>query len=384
MSNKFYKIFIFACLSFLIFSNIASAADFNNEKIEIQFFYSKNCLHCEVARPFLKNLAQKYPQIDLKETEISQKESIDYFLRTLEINKVPTQERGFVPTIFINSAYVVGYQGNNTTGKAIEDYVKSLVSGEIDSKLDTEISLESVTFLGKEFQVDSTGSLAVMALIIGLADGVNPCMFSVLLMLLAYLLSISSPKKAFNSGILFSFFVFLIYFSLMLAIYLGLNLFQEKLLPFIGTIKLFLGIGLVAIAIWMIKDFFFLKKGERISFSIPSFAYPIIKKLVSLSTYSAVILLALFSSLIELPCTFALPLGYVAILLQKGVSPYLYLVIYNLFFILPLVFITCLVFFGFSKVDKIKEWRSKNNTLMRLISGALLLLLGLLFILEIF
>jgi thiol-disulfide isomerase/thioredoxin len=373
METGFLKLILAIFLVFFIFSSSVNALE---NKIEIKFFYSEECPFCKIEKPFLENLVEKYPQIDLKEFEISQKENADYFLKTLEENNVPAKDRGFIPVVFIGSNFFIGYRGDDITGKEIEKLVNSLIAGENNGFIPSKTSLGTIKFLGKEFQANTASSLAVFAVILGLADGINPCMFSVLLVLLAYLLSISLPRKALKSGILFSLSVFLIYFISMLGIYHGLNFFQDNFLPFIGIIKVFLGIVLFLFGALMVRDFFFKNPGEKVSFAIPDFAHPIIKKLVSLSTYPAVILLALFSSLVELPCTFALPLGFVAVLLEKGVSPYFYLILYNLFFILPLLFIIGLVVFGFSKIEKIENWKRKTNTLMRLISGILLLVLA--------
>jgi glutaredoxin len=381
MKKGFLKLILAIFLVFFISGNFVSAEE---NKIEIKFFYSEGCPFCKMEKPFLENLAKKYSQIELKEFEISKQGNADYFLKTLEASNVPLKDRGFVPAVFIDSAHIIGYRGDYTTGKEIENYINSLISGQGNDSLSSKPSLDSVTFLGQEFQINPKGSLVNLAVIVGLADGINPCMFSVLLILLAYLLSFSYPQKALKSGILFSFSVFLIYFILMLGIYFGLSLFQDNFLPFVTPIKIFLGIILFLFGALMVRDFFFKKPGEKVSFAIPDFAHSIIKKLVSFSSYPGVIFLALFSSLVELPCTFALPLGFVAILSEKGVVPYFYLILYNLLFILPLLFIVGLIVFGFSKIEKVEQWKEKTNTLMRLISGILLLILGVAFLLRIF
>ena len=66
---------------------------------------------------------------------------------------------------------------------------------------------------------------------------------------------------------------------------------------------------------------------------------------------------------------------------DRGVSPYLYLAVYNLFFVVPLFVIVGLVGFGASKVERIEAWREKSRKAMRLVSGGLLVLLGLAFVL---
>lgn len=145
-----------------------------------------------------------------------------------------------------------------------------------------------------------------------------------------------------------------------------------------------LGSLLVLVGIIMIKDFFYLKPGQKVSLAIPEFAQPYIKKLVGLATLPAVVLLALLSSLVELPCSFALPLGYSTILAEKSVSPYPYFALYNFFFVLPLFVIVALVGFGFLKADRMVAWKERTKKMFRFIAGVLLVVLGLLLIFKIF
>jgi cytochrome c biogenesis protein CcdA len=223
-----------------------------------------------------------------------------------------------------------------------------------------------------------------MGSVLGLANGINPCTISVLIMLLAYLLTSVSFKQAIRSGIIFTVSVFLFYFLLMVGVYKSFCFFQENLIGYISPIKIGLGVVFILMGFWMAKDFFFLKPGQKVSFAIPKFARPIIKKFISYSSLPAVILLALFSSLVELPCSFALPLSYAAILAEKDISPYPYFVLYNFFFVLPLFVIIAIVGMGFSKAENVEQWREKFKKNARLISGFLLLLLGLAFLFKIF
>lgn len=54
-----------------------------------------------------------------------------------------------------------------------------------------------------------------------------------------------------------------------------------------------------------------------------------------------------------------------------------YLLLYNLIFILPMLVITFLVGTGQSSVEKIAKFKNKNTRYMHLLTGLLMLLLGL-------
>lgn len=379
------KIILTIFLSILLLSSfLPNTAKSENQLIPVYFFYLQGCPHCASEKILLNELEQKYPQLDIKRYEISVTENFELYQKMGREHNVPEQllAVGSVPLTIINEKHYLGYN-EKTTGQEIKDYVSLLIEGQDDSCL-KENYPKIINFFGKEIEISSQNSLSSLAIIFGLVDGINPCMFSVLLMLLTYLLAVSSSRRAIMAGLVFGFCVFLIYFSLMVVLYKSLCLFHQSLTSFVSPMKTTLSVALLLIGLWMAKDFFFFKKDQKVSFAIPKFAHSIIEKLVSFSTIPAVILLALFSSLVELPCTFALPFGYTTILTERTDWPYFYLLLYNLFFILPLLVITVAVGFGFSRIERIKKWREKSKTIMRLATGLLLILLGIAFLLNIF
>lgn len=356
-----------------------------DSKIEAYFFYSTTCPHCKAEEGFLDKIEGKYPQIKINRYEVSNKDNQELYKQIGKKYGAPEQALSLisVPLTVIGDKYFLGYLDEKTTGAEIENHIKSLI-GSGNESCSPEKPAQSFNFFGKEIKISSTLSLIGMGSVLGLANGINPCTISVLVMLLAYLLTSVSFKQAIKSGIIFATGVFLFYFLLMIGVYKSFCFFQENLIGYIGPIKIGLGAVFLLMGLWMAKDFFFLKPGQRVSFAIPKFAHPIIKKFISYSSLPAVILLALFSSLVELPCAFALPLSYAAILAEKNISPYPYFLLYNFFFVLPLFVIIAIVGFGFSKAENVEEWREKFKKNARLVSGILLLLLGLAFLFKIF
>jgi cytochrome c biogenesis protein CcdA len=77
-------------------------------------------------------------------------------------------------------------------------------------------------------------------------------------------------------------------------------------------------------------------------------------------------------------CRRSVSLAYVSVLSAKGTAVFGYLVLYNFFFILPLLVIVLGTIFIWKKVEKIEEWREKAKKYMRLVAGILLILLSIL------
>lgn len=354
-----------------------------SDRITVYFFHLDTCPHCKQEKVFLDELTIKYPQTDIRSYEMTKPESQRLYKEMGEKLAFPASAMaiGAVPMTVIDGRFFLGYISLETTGAEIENHVRGMISGGATPEKQNP---RQVSMFGQILRFDETASLAVLAVVFGLADGINPCMFSVLLLLLAYLLASSNPRKVVLSGLLFALSVFVIYYALMVGVYKSLSFFQGSFAPAMAVLKTVFGLIFVAAGLWMAKDFFFLKEGQKVSFAIPKAAHPMIKKLASRSTFAAVVGLALFSSLVELPCTFALPLGYAAILAERAVFPYPYLFLYNLLFVVPLLVIVAAVSLGFSQVKRLEIWRGKSKKIMRLVSGFLLFLLGIAFLLKIF
>ena len=88
-----------------------------------------------------------------------------------------------------------------------------------------------------------------------------------------------------------------------------------------------------------------------------------------------------FNAGFELPCTGAPYLSILLLLSQNfDFAAFLMLILYNIIFVLPLLIILLLVYFGV-KIQNIKRWKMNNRTYMRLATGVILIFLGWLLIL---
>jgi cytochrome c biogenesis protein CcdA len=54
----------------------------------------------------------------------------------------------------------------------------------------------------------------------------------------------------------------------------------------------------------------------------------------------------------------------------------LWLLLYNIIFIAPMIAITAALYFGLTTVEKTEEWRKKHLQNLHLVAGAIILLLG--------
>lgn len=223
--------------------------------------------------------------------------------------------------------------------------------------------------------------LPVFTGLLALIDGFNPCNLFILTLLASLMLSEShSRKRILAVGLIFIGVVYIFYFLFMAT---WLNIF--KYIGFIDPLRY--GIAAIAIIAGLInaKEFFFYRKGVTLMVQ-DKFVGPLQRRIRALAhlvkkgtlptLIGSSIVLAIFSSLVELPCTAGFPIIYTGILTSHAISGlgyYAYLALYNFFYVLPLLVIISVFAYSFhgSKISK------NTMALIKFIGGAIMLLLGL-------
>ncbi|MCA9478551.1 MAG: GAP family protein [Nanoarchaeota archaeon] len=220
--------------------------------------------------------------------------------------------------------------------------------------------------------------LPTLSVVLGTAliDAINPCAIGVLVLLISTLIGLSDNKrKLLSVGFIYILAVFLTY----LAAGFGLLLFIQKL--HLGYIlSLVVGILVLVLGLIEIKDFFWYGKG--VSLQISGKHAKKIQQYVKKVTLPGSIFLGIFVAAVELPCTGGPYLAITTLLAKMGLSWNVFwlLFIYNLVFVLPLIIIVLLTYFGLN-VKKVQDWKQKKKKWMRLVTGLVLLALGIVLIL---
>lgn len=212
------------------------------------------------------------------------------------------------------------------------------------------------------------------------ADSINPCVFGVLIFLLAYMTKVFKNKlRMLLAGIIYVTAVYATYFLLGMGI-LTLAYTAGIAKPFYK----FAAIVAIIAGLIEIKDYFWYGKGFSLQM-IPGASERIKKYSNVMETLelkhpilslAIAAFLGMFVVLVELPCTGA---PYLAILGMLSTGNYAagipLLLLYNLIFILPLFFIIGLVYAGQTS-STLEKWRKEHRGFMRLGIGLFLLTLG--------
>jgi cytochrome c biogenesis protein CcdA len=207
--------------------------------------------------------------------------------------------------------------------------------------------------------------------IAALIDSINPCAFSILLLTIAFLLSIGKMRSGIlKIGGAYILGIFAVYILIGLGLLHALHLFNTP--HFMAKV----GAGLLVVLgiINLINEFF---PSFPIKFRIPEAAHHKMAGLMERASLPAAFFLGALVGLCEFPCTGGPYLMVLGLLHDRGT--YLggvgYLLLYNLIFILPLVIIL-LISSDSALLEKVKAWKKAETKHMRLWSGIAMVIFG--------
>jgi len=215
---------------------------------------------------------------------------------------------------------------------------------------------------------------------LALADSVNPCAIAVLAMVLIAIM-IQNPekkKKILFGGIAFVSAIYVGYLVYGLIIIQFFKFFAQILRENSGIVYNGLAILAMIFGALNIKDFFSYKKGS-LGTEMPLFLRPKVKKTINkITSTKGAFIIGFFVTLFLLPCTigpYIIASGLLSELGTIGALPWL--LYYNIVFVLPMLIIVTLIYFGFTKVDEVAGWKERNIKRLHLVAGILLFLVGL-------
>lgn len=213
-----------------------------------------------------------------------------------------------------------------------------------------------------------------------LADAVNPCELAILTLALIAILTRypRERKKVLQVGLAFSAAIFLMYmvYGVLLVYIFGL-VSQIKIISTI-LYKVFGVVGII-LGASNIKDFFSYGSLGFIT-EVPRKWRPSMKNMISrITSPKGAFIVGLICALFLTPCTMGPYISASFLLGELGIIGALpWLLLYNLIFILPMIIITLVVYWGFTTVDNVYGWREKNIRILHLVAGIILVVIGVL------
>lgn len=321
----------------------------------MHFFEDSRCPDCARQKEYMEGvLLEEYPDLEIQSYEISKSENQRLLEEKMEERGV-TDYRMMVPTTFIGENYFQGFYEED------KELIKRAIEGE-NVMEEQRACYVDIPFIG-EVCVE-TLPLPALAAVLGSLDGLNVCSIGALILILMIVLSFDSRKKTVFYGGLFIVTAVVIYGLLVFA---WTALFQT-IAHFIGPINIIIGIAALLGALFFLKEFIrFLKHGPTCQSTNNKLATKATKKVKTAFNNEATKTLALITSvmffaavitLVELPCSFGLPMVYGGVLAQAGLSwmSYAFYIVLYLFFYMLIE----LVIFAGAVITK-EVWIAESN-----------------------
>jgi len=346
-------------------------------QVQLYFFWSPDCPHCQNARTFIEPLPRRYPWIALHSYNVM--DNPDHLSRYQDFAASMGQDALSVPGIFICGQMFTGWDSPEGIGRTLLKRAQQCQTSNTQQPVQPEASVR-IPWLGEVAANDY--SLPLFTVIIAGLDAFNPCAFFVLLFLLSLLVHAHSRLRMLLIGGTFVLVSGAVYFVFMAA---WLNLFL--IVGSLSWITLIAGLIAIAIGLLGIKDFFMFPRGPSLSISDghkPKL-YGRIRTLLSADSMPTLMLgtfiLAIVANSYELLCTAGFPMVYTrALTLHQPdeTSYYLYLLLYNVVYVIPLAIIVVL----FTMSLGARKLTLNEGRLLKLLSGVMMLGLGVILLLN--
>jgi len=343
--------------------------------VDIAYFYQKGCPKCDRANYLLKYLLKKYPHLNVKDIDLNTPDG-KRFNETLSNRlNLPSEKRLIAPSIFIGNDYL---SPEEVTESKVESLIQKYEKGETKAAL--EIGKEEIKQAEKSIveRFKSLGLLTILSA--GFIDGLNPCAFATLIFFISYLTFIGRRRReVLWVGLGFSGAVFGTY----LLIGFGILSFIQHIsfLPVFSRIVYLITIGIaLVLGIYSLYDYIQLKRGRpsEMKLQLPNFLKKRIHQTIreksgSTRYFLAAIASGFIISLLEFTCTGQVYLPtilFVTNIPSLRTSALSYLLLYNLMFIVPLLIIFGVVYWGVTS-EQLAFFLQRRSSTIKLITSLL-------------
>ena len=348
-------------LSIVLFCPITASGQ--SSEVVVEYFYEDGCLSCSGAEPVVDKVVQGYDNISYSKYEILS----DYGDMKVYDRMVSEYGIASVPAVVINHQITITYPDYNGDEKRLEEL---LVAG-----------IENAPHIPENNSIQPADggnilpelSLPVV-LVAGLLAGFNPCLLAVMAFLASLTLSAKGNRTellkivgGFCAGI----------FVMFMVVGMGLLGVIKQQPEIKDTITLLLVVLVGLLGLWHFYDAYHLKVHDRSSFKTSGSFLQLVEGIEHRNTVVVSFLAGAMFSIIKAPCVGAVYFAILDMLITQGkiADGAIYLGFYNLGVILPVLILGIMLAFGLSP-ERVNDLREKRRVEIRLVTGAVLLLLA--------
>jgi hypothetical protein len=347
----------------------------------LDFFHGRECPHCIRQKKWFPELKEAYPDIQINEYEVWH-DPANAELARQRLRDLGTEFSG-VPANVIGEDVIVGFSKNRILS-TLEKYYgppqnQTKSAGNSGDTADADDANWWQTYLSFPWPI--------MAFVLGLIDGFNPCAMWSLLVLIGFLLSIESKRRRWLIGGIFLGSSAILYFGALLAYLLGFSTIATVLTGG-GMTWVFRIVGVVAVGAAVTALISAVKGQNECTVTDGKTRKKFSAKIAEVLErknfwWMAIGLVGLAFSVnaIELLCSFAIPTAFTSTLVSSGIPFWQQLTaifIYDVAYILDDVIVFTLAMWTLN----IKMLSGKFTQISHWVGGILLLIIGVILIVN--
>jgi len=312
------------------------------------YFYEVGCQECSRAEYDIRYAQSKYPQLLVEEYSAQEDAALAEWLGARA--GVPEKQRLATPAFFVGNDYLIGADITPEALMTLAEKYASTGTERVWADFNAEEGEQSIIERFKSF-----GFFTVV--FAGLVDGLNPCAFATLIFFVSYLtLSGREGREVLVVGTTFTLGVFVAYLVVGVGFYKVLDLLGDLLTTLGRWVYGLTALLCAGLAVFSFLDFLKARRGEigDMALNLPHGLRMRINAVIRRGRKSRAFVAGTFVtgvvvSFLELACTGQVYLPTIIFVVSQPemrVRALLFLVLYNLLFILPLVVVFILVYYG--------------------------------------
>ncbi len=319
------------------------------EPIHIAYFTDAGCQGCARTDNDLHVVEERYPQVIVQLFQMEEEENSLLNECLCAKYGVPEEKRLSTPMLFVGDDVLIGAEADLSNLLAVVE--KYVPTGADPTWNDCDLEQAEEARIAR---FEDWGVFVILGA--GLVDGLNPCAFATLVFFISYLAFTGRRgRDVLFVGVAFAAGVFLTYFLIGLGVFEAVQ--SLKFFPLLGRwVYLITALLCTILAIFTFRDFFRARQGRtsEMTLKLPDGLRrrisQVIRENARVEAFVAVALITgCIVSLLELACTgqvYLPTIAYVTTVPELASRAFFYLLLYCLMFIVPLVVVFLLSYFG--------------------------------------
>ncbi len=348
------------------------------QHLKVIVFYKPGCKQCEKAESHLEDLKDSFPLLELDRRNILDQDDL-LFNRAL-CDRFQVSGAGKTPSFFAQAGAAIA---PNVEPAMLAELLVDTMEMPDDSSW--AIFEEEEMVEAKQAVEETFSNITLLIVILGgLFDGVNPCAFATIIFFLSYLqVAKRTPREILMVGCSFILAIFLAYFSVGLVFHAAIEKLTElKSFQWARMIMTWVfAFFALLVAVLSLRDGIRARRGslKEMTLQLPEFLKnrirgTIRKRARARNYVVAAFVTGIIISFLELACTGQVYAPIVYQIQQGRADAMLYLLIYNIAFILPLVVIFLLAYRGMTS-EALLKFQKNHTAAVKFATAALFFLL---------